>query len=109
MLVILLARLLARLLVIRSDSSEKEGSAMRKKPVEIHQFDDVFDAIADTSTEANALRTKSDLLSAIKAALAGESKATLADLPPDLIADLVRGRISRFTVAELQALAAKVR
>lgn len=79
--------------------------------MQVQQFADVFDALADTPAEAADLKARSDLLSALtdrvkawglpRSAAAKRLKIKLARLN-----DLQRGKISRFSYDDLAALTA---
>ena len=79
--------------------------------MQVHQFADVFDALADTPAEAVDLKARSDLLSALgdrvkawklpRSAAAKRLGITLARLD-----DLLRGKLGRFSLDDLVSLTA---
>ena len=77
--------------------------------MQVQQFADVFDALADTPTEAADLKARSDLLSAltdrVKAwEMPQSSAARRLGIEPDRLDDLLRGKISRFSRDDLVSL-----
>ena len=81
------------------------------QPMEVHEFADVFDALADTPAEAADLKARSDLLSAlsdrVKAwELLRSAAAKRLGITPARLDDLLRGKISRFSLDDLVGLTA---
>ncbi len=79
--------------------------------MEVQEFADVFDALADTPAEAANMKARADLLSALI------EHVRSWDLPPGQAAarlgitrarldDLVRGKLSRFSLDALVSLTA---
>lgn len=80
---------------------------------EVQRFTSVWDAIADTPEEAANLRARADLILAIEAKLDefGWSQTTAAanlGLTQPRVSDLVRGKISRFSLDTLVNIAARL-
>jgi predicted XRE-type DNA-binding protein len=77
-------------------------------------FESVWDALEPSSAEAAHMKMRSELMLAIKEAVAGwgltqaEAAKRLAVTQPRLN-DLLRGRISKFSLDALVALAARAR
>lgn len=82
----------------------------KKKKLNIDKFESVWEAIADTPEEAANLRLRSELMDKIEA-LIRERKWTQAEaaarggVTQPRINDLLRGRISRFSVDALVNIA----
>ncbi len=77
--------------------------------IQVQQFADVFDALADTPAEAADLKTRSDLLLAltdrVKAwEMPRSAAARRLGIEPDRLVDLLRGKISRFSRDDLVSL-----
>ncbi len=75
------------------------------------RFDSVWDAIADTPQEAESLRLRADLLSRLKARIeaAGMTQTQAAGVfgvTQPRISDLMRGKISLFSLDTLVNMAA---
>ena len=73
-------------------------------------FDSVWDALEDSPAEAATMRLRSDLMIAIRHAVAGwppDEAASRLDVTGPRLDDLLRGRIARFTVDDLTVLAAR--
>ncbi len=74
--------------------------------MESQTFDDVFDALADTSAEAASLKARSELLSALQRrvgawALAPEAAAARLAITRPRLMDLTRGKIDKFSLDDL--------
>lgn len=84
---------------------------MAKRKIKVESYASVWDAIADTPAEAANLRVRSELMDKI-AALVGESgwtqreAANRCGVTQPRINDLLRGRISRFSLDALVNIAA---
>lgn len=84
---------------------------MAKRKIKVESYASVWDAIADTPAEAANLRVRSELMDKI-AALVGESGWTQSEaanrcgVTQPRINDLLRGRISRFSLDALVNIAA---
>ena len=81
-----------------------------KKP-QTDRFESVWDAIADTPEEAANLRLRSELMDKISELIAGNGwtqveAAAQCGLTQPRINDLLRGRISRFSLDALVNIAA---
>ena len=81
-----------------------------KKP-QTDRFESVWDAIADTPEEAANLRVRSDLMDKISELIAANGwtqveAAAQCGLTQPRICDLLRGRISRFSLDALVNIAA---
>ena len=81
-----------------------------KKPQTV-RFDSVWDAIADTPEEAANLRVRSELMDKISELIAANDwtqveAAAQCGLTQPRISDLLRGRISRFSLDALVNIAA---
>ena len=81
-----------------------------KKP-QTHQFESVWDAIADTPEEAANLRVRSELMDKIAELITANGwtqveAAAQCGLTQPRISDLLRGRISRFSLDALVNIAA---
>ncbi len=77
--------------------------------MQVQQFADVFDALADTPAEAADLKARSDLLSAltdrVKAwEMPRSAAASRLGIKPDRLDDLRRGKLSRFSRDDLVSL-----
>ena len=77
----------------------------------IQTFADVFDAIADTATEAENLRARSALINEITGIIESRGwtqaeAAARAGITAPRMNDLVRGRLSRFSHDALENIAA---
>ena len=77
--------------------------------MQVQQFADVFDALAETEAEAADLKARSDLLSAladrVKAwELPRSAAAKRLGITPDRLDNLRRGKISRFSRDDLVSL-----
>lgn len=80
---------------------------------EIHTYQSVWDAIADSPEEAANLKLRSLLMDAIKAyidqeKLTQEEAAKHLDVPQSRVSELVNGRISKFTIDKLVNMAARI-
>ena len=80
-----------------------------KKP-QTDRFESVWDAIADTPEEAANLRVRSDLMDKISELIAANGwtqveAAAQCGLTQPRISDLLRGRISRFSLDALVKIA----
>jgi predicted XRE-type DNA-binding protein len=80
---------------------------------EIQRFDSVWDAIADTPEESANLAARADLLLAIETRLAelGWSQTTAAHnlgITQPRVSDLVRGKVSKFSLDTLVNIAARL-
>ena len=80
---------------------------------EIHTYQSVWDAIADSPEEAANLKLRSLLMDAIKAyidqeKLTQEEAAKRLGVTRPRVSELVNGRISKFTIDELVNMAARV-
>jgi predicted XRE-type DNA-binding protein len=79
--------------------------------MDTHTFADAFDALSDTPAEAANLRARADLMQAL-AALVAEAGWTQAEaarrcgVTQPRMNDLLRGRISRFSLDALVNMAA---
>ena len=92
----------------KSKSSAKAKSARTQK-----RFDSVWDAIADTPEEAANLRLRSELMDAIAALIKknGWTQVQTAErcgITQPRVNDLLRGRISRFSLDALVNIAASL-
>ena len=81
--------------------------------MEIHTYQSVWDAIADSPEEAANLKLRSQLMDAIKAYidhedLTQEEAAKRLGVPRSRVSELVNGRISKFTIDKLVNMAARV-
>ena len=77
------------------------------------RFENVWDALIDDPVEASDLKKRSDYLTLIRARLNGLSgsetdKAMQFGLPFDQVRDLIEGKINKFSLAELIAIARKI-
>lgn len=77
---------------------------------EVQTFDDVFDAIADTPAEAENLRARSTLMNEITSIISCREwsqaeAAARAGITAPRMNDLVRGRLSRFSLDALVNIA----
>jgi predicted XRE-type DNA-binding protein len=78
----------------------------------IEVFESVWDALEDTPTEAENMRLRSSLMIAISEAVSGwrvtqtEAARRLGVTPPRLN-DLLRGRVGKFSLNALVALAVR--
>ena len=77
---------------------------------EIETFDSVWDAIADTPEQAANLRARADLMRQIAAIIKGNDwkqaeAATHCGVTQPRINDLLRGRVSRFSLDALVNIA----
>lgn len=73
-------------------------------------FDDVFDALADTPAEAANLRARADLMDALSALVAAQGwtqaeAARRCGVTQPRMNDMLRGRISRFSLDALVNMA----
>ena len=80
---------------------------------EIHTYQSVWDAIADSPEEAANLKLRSQLMDGIKAyidheALTQEEAAKRLGVPQSRVSELVNGRISKFTIDKLVNMATRV-
>jgi predicted XRE-type DNA-binding protein len=78
---------------------------------DVHTFASAFDALADTPAEAANLRARSELARALKALVAREGwtqaeAARRCGVTQPRVNDLLRGRISRFSLDALVNMAA---
>jgi|ERR1700728_4256938 predicted XRE-type DNA-binding protein len=82
-----------------------------KKPkMKVEKFNDVWDAIADTPEEAANLRLRSELMDKIETLIQGNrwtqaEAAARCGVTQPRINDLLRGRISRFSLDALVNIA----
>ena len=80
------------------------------QPMQVQEFADVFDALADTPAEAADLKARSDLLSAlsdrVKAWELPRSAARRLSITPARLDDLLRGKLGRFSRDDLMNLTA---
>ena len=82
--------------------------------MEIHSFENVFDAIADTPAEAANMKARAGLMTAIRDAAEGW-KLTQAEAAKRLgvtqprMNDLLRGRIDKFSLDALMILATQAK
>lgn len=81
--------------------------------MEIHTYQSVWDAIADSPEEAANLKLRSQLMDAIKAYIDHENitqkeAAKRLGVPQSRVSELVNGRISKFTIDKLVNMAARV-
>ena len=78
--------------------------------MEVHQFADVFDALADTPAEAADLKARSDLLSALSDRVEAWELPRLAagrlGITSARLDDLLRGKLGRFSRDDLVGLTA---
>jgi predicted XRE-type DNA-binding protein len=79
--------------------------------MESQTFYDVFDAICDTPAEAANMKARSDLLSILSERIAGwgvtqETAAARLGITRPRLNDLLRGKISKFSLDALVNLAA---
>jgi predicted XRE-type DNA-binding protein len=79
--------------------------------METEIFDDVFDALCDTPAEAANLKARSDLLSLLSERIAGwgltqEAAAARLGVTRPRLNDLMRGKLSKFSLDALVNLAA---
>lgn len=83
----------------------------RESALEVQTFDDVFDAIADTPSEAANMKARADLLSAVKAQVEswkvaqGLAAERLGITRPRLN-DLLQGKLEKVSLDALVNLAA---
>lgn len=80
---------------------------------EIHTYQSVWDAIADSPEEAANLKLRSQLMDAIKAYidhenLTQEEAAKRLGVLRSRVNELVNGRISKFTIDKLVNMAARL-
>ena len=73
----------------------------------------VWDALLDNDDEADELKKRSDYLILIWARLNGQSgnqadKAKRFGLPVDQVSDLMKGRVNKFNLPQLIAVARKI-
>ncbi len=73
-------------------------------------YSDVFDALADTPAEAENLKTRADLMARIQAIIQAKGwkqaeAAAQCGLTQPRVNDLLRGRISRFSLDALVNIA----
>ncbi|MCY3669205.1 MAG: XRE family transcriptional regulator, partial [Gemmatimonadetes bacterium] len=78
--------------------------------MEIHTYQSVWDAIADSPEEAANLKLRSQLMDAIKAYIDHENitqkeAAKRLGVPQSRVSELVNGRISKFTIDKLVNMA----
>lgn len=83
------------------------------KKLKIEKFDSVWDAIADSPEEAANLRLRSDLMDEIEAIVKSNQwtqaeAAKRCGVTQPRMNDLLRGRISRFSLDALVNIAAKL-
>ena len=81
--------------------------------MEIHTYQSVWDAIADSPEEAANLKLRSQLMDAIKAYidhedLTQEEVAKQLGVTRSRVSELVNGRISKFTIDKLVNMATRV-
>jgi len=78
--------------------------------MEVQTFDDVFDALSDTPAEAANMKARADLLSALVERVASwglpqEAAAKRLGITRPRLNDLMRGKISKFSLDALVNLA----
>jgi predicted XRE-type DNA-binding protein len=81
--------------------------------MQVQQFADVFDALADTPAEAADLKARSDLLAAltdgVKAwEMTRSAAARRLGIKPDRLDELRQGKLSRFSHDDLVSLTVAV-
>lgn len=74
--------------------------------MDIHTFDSVFDALADTPAESANMKARAELLSAIKARvksweLPQEAAAERLGITRPRLNDLMRGKLGKFSLDAL--------
>jgi predicted XRE-type DNA-binding protein len=79
--------------------------------MEVQTFDSVFDALADTPAEAANMKARSELLSALKIRIRSwdlpqEAAAARLGITRPRLNDLLRGKMSKFSLDALVNLAA---
>lgn len=79
--------------------------------MDVHPFDNVFDALADTPAEAANMKARAELLSAVKArvskwGLPQEAAAARLGITRPRLNDLMRGKLGKFSLDALVNLAA---
>lgn len=79
--------------------------------MEVETFDNVFDALANTPVEAANMKARSDLLSALTDHIGGwglsqEKAATRLGITRPRLNDLMRGKLSKFSLDALVNIAA---
>ncbi len=79
--------------------------------MEVQTFDSVFDALADTPAEAANMKARSELLSALKIRIHAwdmpqEAAAARLGITRPRLNDLLRGKLSKFSLDALVNLAA---
>jgi predicted XRE-type DNA-binding protein len=82
----------------------------KKTKMKVEKFNDVWDAIADTPEEAANLRLRSELMDKIETLIQGNrwtqaEAAARCGVTQPRINDLLRGRISRFSLDALVNIA----
>ena len=80
-------------------------------PMEVHTFDNVWDALCDTPAEAANMKARSELLSALKARirsweLSQEAAASRLGITRPRLNDLLQGKLAKFSLDALVNLAA---
>jgi predicted XRE-type DNA-binding protein len=93
--------------------SKSKVSAKAKTTRKAQRFENVWDAIADTPAEAANLRLRSELMDAIAAVIKknGWTQVQTAEhcgITQPRVNDLLRGRISRFSLDALVNIAASL-
>lgn len=78
--------------------------------MEVHTFDSVFDALADTPAEAANMKARSELLSALKSRIRTwdmpqEAAAARLGITRPRLNDLLRGKLGKFSLDALVNLA----
>ena len=74
------------------------------------RFDDVWDAVGETQVEASLLKAKAELMRAIESKIRGEGwtqaeAARRLNVRQPRVSDLVRGKISLFSLDNLYTMA----
>lgn len=85
----------------------------RKHPIKSQSFSSVWDALADTPEEAANLRARADLMRSLTEVIAArgwtqKQAAARCHLTQPRINDLLRGRISRFSLDALVNIASSL-
>jgi predicted XRE-type DNA-binding protein len=88
----------------------KKSNNMPKKKLQVEKFDSVWDTIADTPEEAANLRLRSELMDQIEKLIERKGwtqseAAARCGVTQPRINDLLRGRISRFSLDALVNIA----
>ncbi len=79
--------------------------------MDVQTFDNVFDALADTPSEAANMKARAELLSAVKAqvskwGLSQEAAAARLGITRPRLNDLMRGKLAKFSLDALVNLTA---